>query len=1536
MTGPVVVDRRVPGYLGRVLNEDGSPVGTCFQVAPGVLVTACHVLSDLGAAGDGDQVQVDPLAGGAAFAAVVARTDSLRDLAVLTCEAHMAAMAGRLAAADAVPLRALVSVTGHAVPDDPGRSYRFLVAAGEWAGGTTRDDAVPLGRMSSMDVVRGMSGAPVVHDGDGAVVGVVSGRYNSADGWLAGTVWVARSEDLAALLDGIADAPLVRAPLAGPADLLLEVTADRVRLAGAGTEVTAAHGGVRPGLVEAVNEVRRDRSRGGLPARADTGTGSPVELVSLGRAGQLLGESFLPGPVTEALSRVLTLAESAHQPVRLGLVVPAPWAGLPWEALPGPDGRPLALNPLASVYRRGRAGAGRRLAGPLRIVVAIASPENGSGPLLDYEKELRNVLAAVRAARADAADVRVVPFATPAAIRAELQRGPAHVLHVTGHGSPGLLQLEDEDGGALAVTADEFCDQAIPPGRMPPVVTLAACYTDAAATQDGVSFAARLCQRGAAAVIATEASITDTYATRLLARVYAALAQAGDADVIAALSQARRQVQAELETSPDPRDRLLSGLGEWAAVTVLAAAGSVPVLDPGQATAETGRPSRPRIPGLAGRDDWYFVGRRAEQRAWPAELAAPAGTGSAGVVVFGIGGAGKTTLAAEVISRVRDRDPERVLVSLAGPLTLESLLGAVATTIRRELLVRGVPDAGQAVRALDVVARADVGWQDRYAVLRDHVLDRVPVLVLLDNFEDNLRPDGTGYQVADEALGGLLAASAADPGRSRLLVTCRYRFTLPGEAERFLVFRQLGALSRAETMKLAWSLPELDKLGAAEIERVWRLAGGHPRSLEYLDALLAGGGARYPDVTARLHNAIEARLDGGDLDEWLAARTSLDAALAETVALAADDVLLGDLLTRLSDQPGAADVLTGVSVFREPVDGNAVLFQAGQPDPTAARTPALAATEEVKAVLAAAGITVDGSLDLAALPAPVRDQLAPHLAELGGQPSPPYRAGPGLAAQIAACQAAGLLNVGTDVDGNERFFVHRWTATELADRTGGPGGQLALAHRQAAAYWEWRVDAWPQDRAADVHDLLEARYHLLQADDTEAAGQVTESAVSQLDHWGAWDQEASLIHDTLSWLPASSPRKAAWIHQLGILAQNRGDYPEAARQYQRSLDILERLGDQAGMAASYHNLGILAQNRGDYAEAARQYQRSVEINERLGNQAGMASNYGQLGILAQFQGEYAEAARQCQRALDILERLGDQAGMATSYHHLGMLAQDQGDYAEAARQYQRALEINERLGNQAAIANTYGQLGMLAQDRGDYPEAARLHQRSLDIKERLGDQASMARSYNNLGMLAQARGDYAEAARQYQRSLDIKERLGDQAGMGSTYHNLGMLAQAQGDYAEAARQYQRSLEINERLSNQGAMASTYHNLGVLAQDRGDYTEAARQYQRSLDIKDQLGDQAGMATTCSQLGTLEKERSGQAATAITWHVRALAIRLALEVPQAIIDLRRLGEYRQELGAEPFTSLLVSIVGDPDRARMITSLLDRLDQGDGDTD
>jgi hypothetical protein len=368
-----------------------------------VLVTAWHVLNDIGAAVPDAPVRVDPLAGGAAFDAQVARLDHVHDLAVITAGTALPTTVGGLILTDQVPLRTPVSVTGYArVPHAD--EVRFLDAPGEWAGRATREDSVLLGRLTATAIMLGMSGAPVIRDSDKTVAGVVSGRYNSADGWLAGTAWIARTEDLLPLLDGVAEIPVQRAPLAGPVDLVLTVTADLVRLTGPGTDVSDGHAGVRPGLVEAMHEVRRGRARAGLSARTPTETGARPEELSLTRAGRLLGESYLPGPVAQELERQLKAADRAHQPVRLGLEVPLDLAGLPWEALPSPDGRgPLALHPLVSMYRKAEAGAARVLPGPLRIVVAISSPSSGGGPLLDYERELRNVLAAVRVARQDAA-----------------------------------------------------------------------------------------------------------------------------------------------------------------------------------------------------------------------------------------------------------------------------------------------------------------------------------------------------------------------------------------------------------------------------------------------------------------------------------------------------------------------------------------------------------------------------------------------------------------------------------------------------------------------------------------------------------------------------------------------------------------------------------------------------------------------------------------------------------------------------------------------------------------------------------------------------------------------------------------------------------------------------------------------------------------------------------------------------------------------------------------------------------------------------
>ncbi len=257
--------------------------------------------------------------------------------------------------------------------------------------------------------------------------------------------------------------------------------------------------------------------------------------------------------------------------------------------------------------------------------------------------------------------------------------------------------------------------------------------------------------------------------------------------------------------------------------------------------------------------------RSAERRRWSADLARPDVTA---LVVYGLGGIGKSTLAAQIASRMSRLAPERVVTVFSGDVSATCL----------------------------PIAPGGTG------------------LTVLDNFDDNVSGQGSPRAVRDPVLGAALAGWAG-----KLLITCAAPFALPepgpqprDQRDRF-VFRHLGPLTRSGAAELALSLPALRRLGEAQRERAWRLTAGHPQAMEYLDSLLAAG-LRFDDVDGRVTAAVQARIG------WPPASsepTELSDTTAEVIALTAGQYLLGELFDRLS--AGAQDLLVRASVFRTPV-----------------------------------------------------------------------------------------------------------------------------------------------------------------------------------------------------------------------------------------------------------------------------------------------------------------------------------------------------------------------------------------------------------------------------------------------------------------------------------------------------------------------------------------------------------------------------------------------------------------------------------------
>jgi tetratricopeptide (TPR) repeat protein len=258
----------------------------------------------------------------------------------------------------------------------------------------------------------------------------------------------------------------------------------------------------------------------------------------------------------------------------------------------------------------------------------------------------------------------------------------------------------------------------------------------------------------------------------------------------------------------------------------------------------------------------------------------------------------------------------------------------------------------------------------------------------------------------------------------------------------------------------------------------------------------------------------------------------------------------------------AEELLIAISVYREPADRNAVLFQIGTHDWTAARVP---------------------------------DRQGP---------APPYQAPPDLAELLDHCVATDLLSVSGPGAANagppDAWFVDRWIAGYLHAQLAAKGraGELADAHRRGAAYWQWRAAAWPQERRADIHDLLEARQHLFSSGDIAGAGDVTRVVCAQLRAWGDLGQEADLVQSTLEWLPGRSTARADWLHELGTIASLRGDHPEAERRYAESSAMFAALHDYPGVAKALHSLGVQAQAQGEYRRAERYYRRSASAQRR--------------------------------------------------------------------------------------------------------------------------------------------------------------------------------------------------------------------------------------------------------------------------------------------------------------------------------------------------
>jgi len=975
---------------------------------------------------------------------------------------------------------------------------------------------------------------------------------------------------------------------------------------------------------------------------------------------------------------------------------------LPWELLHDANGFLAEQNSDFVPLRRiddGRATLSPAMAPAfgLAVLFMAASPESESP--LHFEEEEGRILREVPLGSDIHLEVEesgtTQGFATKLGALEDWSVGHLS-CHGTSEPAPHLA-MEDDEGNRVLADADAVLD-ALRPG-MPRLLVVSACASAEYCDDPGVrrSLAMQLVEGGCPQVLGFGTKVRDDEAIALAGDLYRALDKGMALDV--ALAHVRRDLAKRHE----------GDVRTWGALRLFSQV--APGLLAARRTVRTPRAAVRPVDGVAvlsGPDrsmpianPMRFVGRRRVLQHTLRALHR-----AAGVVLVGLGGVGKSSVAGRILSRRPDLEPVVLVGRLDRTSLVRALRGAylasreVAAALHDEVLL-GTHDRPEGLVTMLAQALATPAVKAR------------PALIVLDDAEVNLvDAAGAGDKVltgeAASCLRALLQVLAQPGMRTRVLVTSRCSLPLPPQVGVRLATLEevpMGAPSPRDQTKMLQRATRYDDDGrvrqgvgalwgdATQQGRLLTLTGDNPR----LFALVHRVGWHDAVAGLALLEQIDAYMAGGK-------RPDDPEVLRDLMVMALESLL--DLLGARSRA-----LLGRLAVVSVPLPRRAVEAALGVEAAVLDRWVRLGAVER----------DLEGDIMVPRLLRPLVDAVVDAEdrkqmeAALWGALAPTWKVGERGAWVGTLPQAHFVARVCAETEaavGDRERSALRAVVPWLVgqSRTGEVRALSALVERsgEAAKLALVMSAAWaPADAAESTRFLSMAKGQVAPAEVSHRAAAVWVADGERL--WREGDGDAAL----------TAYRTA---HQM--LADDASLEPDV-REHQRAV-VMGRIAD-------------ILHARGDLHGALRSLETEVlPAFDRLGDVQSKAVTMGRIADILHARGDLDGALRiRREEELPVYERLGDVRSQAVVMVKLTDILQARGDLDGAQRSLEtEVLPAFDRLGDVRSKAVTMGKIADILQVRGDLDGALRiLREEQLPVYERLGDVRSRLVCQANMAIL---------------------------------------------------------------------------------------------------------------------------------------------------------------------------------------------------------
>jgi len=229
------------------------------------------------------------------------------------------------------------------------------------------------------------------------------------------------------------------------------------------------------------------------------------------------------------------------------------------------------------------------------------------------------------------------------------------------------------------------------------------------------------------------------------------------------------------------------------------------------------------------------------------------------------------------------------------------------------------------------------------------------------------------------------------------------------------------------------------------------------------------------------------------------------------------------------------------------------------------------------------------------------------------------------------------------------------------------------------------------------------------------------------------------------------------ITQEGIASiyEHRGLLDEALRiRTKVSLPIYEELGDRLGRAQTIEAIAAISQRRGQLDEALRRYHDEVlPIYEQMGDLRLAAQTRGQMADIQQDRGQIDEALKVWKDdLLPFFQKIGDLQAVSDSLARIVEIYRQKGLLLDASKCLYESRGLLDKLNRPGPSAFSWGQEARLCRDRGQFDEALQiLLSKELPIYDQLGDRYSRAET---MGKIA----DIYQDKEELDRALEIRQK----------------------------------------------------------------------------------------------------------------------------------------------------------------------------------